>query len=242
VYAEARQKRISVVEISIDTHAHVVVSPSSFAVQTYRSSIQGLSTSPDGKLIMALTDRQLLRIFGIDGTTLLEHNFAPKFCSELLVKNDFSQAFLVSGTSVEIFSLTIGTTIEIKSDHVLNVASPIQSITFAEKRKQLIVASTDGLITLFKPDVKAGIALRFNSSHVRIVRASPASDHLAIISQKAKLQLVSMETGALYSELEKVHNGDVHYLQWSVNGNWIFVASKTEPNIETFSLAPDSPE
>jgi WD40 repeat protein len=137
---------------------------------------------------------------------------------------------------VHILNVICAPLAKIESHHLLNASSAVTSITFSEKRKQLIVATSNGLISVFKTDPKAGIALKFNCTSVKLVRAAPATDYLAIISQRAKLQLVDLESGKLVSQLEKVHQGEVNFLEFSGTGSWLFVASKTEANIEGFEL------
>jgi hypothetical protein len=96
-------------------------------------------------------------------------------------------------------------------------------------------------VTVFKEDITKGVANRFNSTGVRLAQASPHTPFLALISQRSKLQIVNLETAVLYSQLDSVHRGEVHFLEWNGNGTWLFVASKSEPNIECFHMSPQTP-
>jgi WD40 repeat protein len=239
IYADSREKTIKAMEVSFDKEIRAILTPSSFATQTFQNSVQGLVASGDGTYVMVLADRQFLRLLGPKGPTHTEYKFAHKECSGLVVKFDFSQAFVSYGNSVEIFDVICAPLGKIESNHILKGSSAVVSIAFSEKRQQLIVATKDGLISVFKSDPKAGIALRFNSTSVRIVRASPTTDELAIISHRAKMQIVDLESGKLMFQLEKVHNGEVNLLEFSGSGNLLFAASKSAPNIEAFSLVRD---
>ena len=239
VYSENKSKTISASTITFDDEAKVVVTKNDFNVQRYSKSVQKVTCETNGKYVMMLTDSQQLRIFDNHGDLLHELQRKDKKSSELCVTSDFKRLALATGSSVEIFNIVETPIINLSPHHTVKLNASVVSTTWAEKTGQLIAATTDGLITVFKKDVKDGVFLKFNSTGVRIVKACPSSQYLAIISGRAKLQIVRIDTGQMYSQLDTVHRGGVHFIEWSINGKWLFVASKAAPNIEVFHFVPN---
>ncbi|OHT08331.1 hypothetical protein TRFO_04955 [Tritrichomonas foetus] len=237
VYAHGNRQSLSSSQITFDDEAKPVITKSSFNVpNAYIKNIQKISSDPKGKYVVTLVDHELLNIYNPKGELLFKQHFENKKCSDFAILRDFSKIAVSSGAKVFVYRIVETPLVQLELDATVTVSSnaPVVSLSFSEKTHQLVVAASDGLITVYKEQPESGVDLRLKSSNVKIVRASPTSDFLAIISQKSKFQLVNMSTGEMYSQLDTVHEGEAHFLEWSFSGKWLFVGSKQKPNIETF--------
>ena len=238
VYSDAAQKDLSASLITFDDEAKVVTTALDFSAPLYKQSIQKMYCESNGKYVMILVDRQIVRVLDEKGALVHELVMPDKKCSDMCINSDFTKVAISCGSTVEIYDIVETPLVNLVEYHKLKCNAAVVSMSWSKKTGQLVVASAEGLITVFKSDPKQGVALKFNSSGVRLVRACPESEFLAILSGKSKLQIVNTETGALYSQLQAVHRGEAHFLEWSVSGRWLFVASKAEPNVEVFHFVP----
>jgi WD40 repeat protein len=234
VYNNHRRKTIESGAVLFDDEVKAYVSPFPFTTQSYHSSIQKLCTSPRSDRIALVTDRQLIRILDHTGKQLFEYILPDKKCHDAVVTAAFDRLIIAYGAAVQVFAIEE----EIIFQGAVSLPAQVLSVTYSETRHQIIAACAGGLVLVLKKDISQGPAMRFNSTGARIVRASPKTDFLAIIAKRTKMQIVNLESGMLSNQLDTVHNGEVHFLEWSAAGTWIFVASKTEPNIECFHMSP----
>ena len=91
---------------------------------------------------------------------------------------------------------------------------------------------------MFKKNPADGVYVKFNATGVRLVAACPTEEYVAIFSGRSKMHMVKLD-GSSPIQLDMVHHGEVHFAEWSVNGRWLFVASKSDPNIEVFQFTPN---
>ena len=238
VYAESGKKELAASTITFDEEAKAVCTKAEFKAPGFKQNVQRLYCSLNGKYVMTLADRQVVRVYDETGEVMHELVMPEKKCADMCVTADFKRVAVACGSSVEIYDIVETPIVSLQLYHKLKCNAAVVSMSWAKKTSQLVVASAEGLITVFKSDPKQGVSLKFNSTGVRIVRVSPESEYLAIISGKSKLQIVRIDTGSLYSCLQTVHHGEAHFLEWSLNGKWLFVASRQEPNIEGFHFVP----
>ncbi|KAH0790714.1 hypothetical protein GPJ56_005309 [Histomonas meleagridis] len=242
LYALSTQKCIQSSAITFNDEAKAVTSKGQFEVNNaFQKSIQKLLATPDGDHVFALTDHELFTIYSNTGQLQFQQSFPQKKCHDFQVSRDFKKLYISTNCNIECYSIeNIGKpNISLKKISAVTTNSIIISLTYFEKTKQITCAAIDGSISVFKEKMEQGTALRFNSTGVRIIRASPTSTLMAVISQKSKLQIVDIKSGTLLAQLDEVHKGDVHFIEWATKGNWIFVASKTKPGIEIFSTSLD---
>jgi WD40 repeat protein len=235
-FADSKKHIISSSTITFDAEVKAVATPSAFVPQPYKSSVQKLACDPDSNFVLMIVDRSFLKICGPSGAVLFEHTFPDKKVQEVCIDRQFTKLAVASGSRIEIYNFIKVPGFKLDLIYSTDLPAAINSISYSEKRKQFIAATAEGQITVFKEDIKKGTALKFSAASVRLVRASPTRNQLAIISQKAKLWLVDLETGDLTHKLDVVHRGDVHFLEWAVNGNWLFFGSKASPDIEVLHL------
>jgi WD40 repeat protein len=192
VYNENRRKTIDSCSIAFEDDVKAFVSPCPFTSHSYRSSIQKLCASEQSDMIVLITDRQLIRVLDSAGTQIYEHTLPDKKCSDAVLTTAFDRLIIAYGAAVHVFAVEAE---EIVFQGAASLPAQVVSVTYSETKQQIIAACADGLVLVLKKDYTEGPAMRFNSTGVRIVTASPKTDFFAIISQRAKMQIVNLESG-----------------------------------------------
>lgn len=234
IYAKPNSTSLSSSFFTVDDEAKPLISEGNFKVPSaFVTSIQKIVSSPGGKYVLSLVDKSQLNIYDSTGTLLTKEVFGQPKCLDFAALRDFSRIAVSCGNTINIYRIN-QTPFKLELDSKVTVSQTVVSLSISEKTHQLIAACADGMITIFKEPADSGVALRFKCSSVRIVRACPTSDFIAIISRKSRLMLVNISTGELVSQLDITHEGDANFLEWSFNGNWIFIGSNQKPNISTF--------
>ena len=235
VYANDKTKCLLSKSITFDEEAKPIVSDFDFRVNNaYVKNIQKIVSTPNSKYVVSLVDHSTLNFYNHKGNLVHTQDFKNKRCNDFATLEDFSKIAISSNNEIFVYRYLETPMVSLELDSTVKVNATVISLSYSEKTHQLVAASSDGLIYVFKDPPDSGIAFRFNCTNVKLVRASPKTDFLAIISQKAVLQVVDMSTGVPYSQLNNVHDGEVHFAEFSKNGSWFFVGSKQKPNIQTF--------
>lgn len=234
----ARPSRLSLQSsfFTVDDQAKPVITEGNFIVHNaFTKSIQKMVSSIDGKYVLTLVDKSTINIYDEHSKLLWIENVSQNKSRDFAILKDFSRIAVTCGNQINIYRI-LKTPVKLELDCTVSLNAPPISLTISEKTHQLIAACGNGSITIFKEPASSGVSLQFQCNSVRIVSASPTSDFFAIISKKSRLMIVDMTTGKPYSLLETTHEGEASLLQWSINGNWLFIASSQKPNISTFCL------
>lgn len=233
IYAKPSTTSLNSSFFTVDDEAKPLISEGTFKVQNaFISNVQKITSSPGGKYVLSLVDKSQLNIYDSTGN-LVTKVFGQSKCLDFAVLRDFSLLAISCGNTINIYRIN-QTPFKLELESKVTVSQTVVSLSISEKTHQLIAACADGRITIFKGPTNSDAALRFKCQSVRIVRACPTSDFVAIISRKSRLMLVNISTGKLVSQLDVTHEGDANFLDWSFNGNWIFIGSNQKPNISTF--------
>ncbi|KAK8835587.1 hypothetical protein M9Y10_042473 [Tritrichomonas musculus] len=239
IYTKSSTLSLASSYFTVDDEAKPLISEGTFKVPSaYISSIQKIISSPGGKFVLSLVDKSILNVYDSNGTLLTKETFGQAKCLDFAVLRDFSRIAISCGNKINIYRIN-QTPFKLELESSVTVSQTVVSLSISEKTHQLVAACADGSITIYKEPADSGVALRFKCSSVRIVRAAPTSDFVAIISRKSRLMLVNITTGELVSQLDMTHEGDANFLEWSLNGNWIFIGSNQKPNISTFYFGHD---
>ena len=234
IYAKPSTLSLASSFFTVDDEAKPIIEEGTFKVpNAFVTSIQKIISSPGGKYILSLVDKSKLCIYDPTGKLLTKQTFNQPKCLDFAVLRDFSRIAVSCGKTISIYRIN-QTPLKLELEDTVTVSETVLSLSISEKTHQLVAACADGSISIFKEPASSGAALRFKCSGVKLVRAAPTSDFIAIISKKSRLMLVSMITGELASQLDITHEGDANFLEWSLNGNWIFIGSNQKPNISTF--------
>lgn len=241
VYSLLHQKTI--VEAKIDFReedAQAVPTLTNLSIpNAFKNTIQKLVCDPLSRYIITLTDSSTITVYDEDGKKVFQQVFEQKHCSDFIFTRNFETFILAQGSKLEVFSIITSPTFSLIPLTTLSVTASINSVTYSEFTHQIICSSLDGIITIFKEKMAEGHKARLNSKGVRIVRASPTSEYLAIISGCSKLQIADLKTTALYAQLDTVHKGEIHFAEWNLSGSWLFFGSKQFPNIECINFNTD---
>ena len=234
IYAKPSTGSLNSSFFRVDDEVNPVISEGTFKVPSaFVTSVQKIISSPGGKYVLSLVDKSQLNVYDYNGGLITKEVFGQSKCLDFAVLRDFSRIAVSCGNTINIYRIN-QTPFKLELDSKVTVSQTVVSLSISEKTHQLIAACADGYISIFKEPADSGVALRFKCSSVRIVRACPTSDFVAIISRKSRLMIVNITTGELVSQLDITHEGDATFLDWSLNGNWLFIGSNQKPNISTF--------
>ena len=240
VYTENQHKNLVIASIAMDEEKAVFkVEDRKIVEKAYASTCQGLIAHPNGEYIAMICDSKALKVFNAEGESISEETFEGKKITTIAANNDYSRFFVGVGASIVVFDwnskkrlLTQKCAIETKIS--------VLSMAYSQNTGELVAVTNDNIVTLYNKKIESGkVKEQWEVKGARLVIASPQDPYIAIFCAKAQMKIVQIKTGKVYADLNESHEGYIDFASWSVDGKWIFTASKAKPKVESFRFSVD---
>ena len=199
----------------------------------FKNSVQGFIAHPLGEYIALICDQYSFKLYSTEGEEIYEQVFEGKRCNAITATDDYSRIFVSNGMNVTVFDWNSKKkTLTQKCE--VSVKSTVLSLAYLPKSKELVVA-TDFAVTIFPKKIEKGKEKEsYEMPGCKLVAASQISPLVAVICGKSKMRIIDVGAGKLIGELAEAHEGEINNVVWSLDNKWIFVSSRSKPNIESF--------
>lgn len=237
VYTENVHKKLVIADTALDEESKFYIKDRLEVENVYKSTCTALVIHPQAEFIGLLVDNNKFVVYDVEGKLLTTISFEGKKIMHAVPTPDHSRIFFAVGASIEVYDYKKG---EFKQFCTVPTKASITSMAYAVKTGELVVATSDGLLTVYTSKIQQNKARNvWEIKGIRLVVASVYSPTIAIVSGKAKLTVVNLKDGKVQGALEELHEGEVNFLTFSNDDAWIFCASRSKPNIESYRFNTD---
>ncbi|EAY12477.1 hypothetical protein TVAG_128910 [Trichomonas vaginalis G3] len=235
VYTENAHKKLIIANLKLDDESKFVIDSRNEIENVYKSACNAIIVHPEAKYIALHLDNNKIVFYNMQLQEIGKISFEGKKINHVVPSHDYNRLFIAVGASIEVFDWS---KTEWKQFCTVPTKAVVTAMAFCAKTGELVVATADGLLTVYTYKIQQNKARNvWEIQGIRLLTASVFSASLAIVSGKGKLTIVDLKDGKVSGALNEMHEGEVNFLQFSNDDAWIFVGSRSKPNIESYRFA-----
>jgi len=237
-YALKKNKTLVVSKLKLnkETESFEPTEPLVFS-DLYTKALNYLQANPSGKYIVLVVDHNIIKIINTKGDVLCSKEFENLKITSFLYHGQSEHIYIGTNNSIEVVRVANnGEHLELVC--TIPSKSQIVSLAYCSSTKELVSLSSNNSVTVYNSKIQTKkVREVWEVPSSRIVVASDSKPYIAIICGKSAIKVVSMKDGSIIGEVSEAHKGEIHHAIFSQAVEWLFLASKSQPNIESFKLS-----